>query len=120
LALGVKGNFANIMPGTSETTGWHVAHLIEELRQIHTQAGSKSYEYAHFREYSMSLEPQQVLSAKNVVVIISGEKKRQLTEQLLAYKEFDPEFPLSIIYHPGISGRVQIFIQEDVGIKYKY
>ena len=117
LALGVKGNYANVMPNTTEATGWHIAHLIPEFRQAHTQTGSQSYEYARFREFGMSLGPQQVIAAKNVVVIISGEKKRQLAEQLLAFKEFDPTFPLSIIYHPKVAERVQLFIQKDVGIK---
>lgn len=116
LALGVKGNYANVMPGTAEATGWHVAHLIPEFRQAHTQVGSHSYENAHFREFGMSLGPQQVLSAKNIVVIVSGKKKQQLTEQLLGLEEFDPAFPLSIIYHPKIIERTQVFIQEDVGI----
>lgn len=115
LAIGVKGNYANVMPNTSEETGWHVAHLIPEFRQSHTQQGSQSFEGAHFREYGMSLGHQQVLNAKNVIVIISGEKKRELTKQLLAYYTFDPKFPLSIIHHPLVKDRVQIFITQEVG-----
>ena len=116
LALGIKGNYANVMPQTSEETGWHVAHLIPEFRQAHTKQGSGSYEGAEFREYGMSLGPQQILSAKNVVVIISGEKKRDFAKELLSYDSFDPEFPLSIIYHPKVRDRVTIYIAEDVGV----
>ncbi len=116
LALGVKGNYANVMPGTAETVGWHIAHLLPEFSQSHTQPGSQSYENARFREFGMSLGPQQILAAKNIVVIISGAKKRNLTEQLLSNQEFDPEFPLSIIHHKKVTDRVQIFIQTDVGI----
>ncbi len=89
LAIGVKGNYANVMPGTPEQTGWHVAHLIPEFRQAHTQQGSKSYEGAKFREYGMSLGPQQILTAKNVLVIISGQKKRGLARQLLSSLKYD-------------------------------
>ena len=113
LAIGVKGNYANVMPGTSKETGWHVAHLIPEFRQTHTQQGSQSYAGANFREYGMSLGPQQVLSAKNVVVIISGEKKKELVKELLSYNSFDPNFPLSIIYHPQVRDRVEIYLTED-------
>lgn len=114
LALGVKGNYANVMPGTPLSIGWHIAHLIPEFRQAHTVKGSNSYEGATFREYGMSLGPQQVLNAKYVIVIISGKKKRGLSKQLLSYNAFDPEFPLSIIYHPSVKDRVQIFLTEDV------
>src|SRR5258708_1270983 len=98
LALGIDGNYANIMPGTPESTGWHIAHLTSAFRQSHTKKVSQSYAGAIFREYGMSLGHQQVLMAKHVVVIISGEKKRELTKQLLSYKTFEPNFPLSIMY----------------------
>ncbi|HVZ67399.1 MAG TPA: 6-phosphogluconolactonase [Patescibacteria group bacterium] len=114
LALGVQGNYANVMPGTSEETGWHIAKLLDEFKQAHTQKGSQSYEGAKFRNYGMSLGPQQVLEAENVVVIISGEKKRELAKQLLSYKSFDSEFPLSVIYHPQVRDRVSIYMTEDV------
>jgi len=112
LALGVKGNYANVMPGTSEKTGWHIAHLLPEYREVHTQEGT--YKGANFGQYGMSLGPQQVLQAKHVVVVISGKRKRALTNQLLSYTVFDPEFPLSIIYHPKVRDRVEIFLTEDV------
>lgn len=111
LALGVSGNYANVMPGTSEETGWHIAHLLPEFNQYHE---SSSYSGSEFRKYGMSLGPQQVLKAKNVVVIISGEKKKELTQQLKSYNAFDPSFPLSIIYHPEIRNRVEIYLTPDV------
>ena len=74
LALGIKGNYANAMPGTILENSWHIAHLIQEFRQVHTQKGSGSFDGANFREFGMSLGPQQVLHAKNIIVIISGEK----------------------------------------------
>ncbi len=114
LALGVKGNYANVMPNTPVKTGWHIARLTPEFRESHTQQGSNSYVNANFREYGMSLGPQQVLDAKNVVVIISGEKKRELTKQLKSYNNFDPEFPLSIIYHPQVKDKLEIFLTPDV------
>ncbi len=113
LALGVKGNYANVMPGTTVETGWHIARLSSEFRQAHTKQGSSSYEGATFREYGMSLGPQQVLKAKHVVVIISGEKKRDLTRELKDYDACNPAFPLSIIYHPEIEERVTIYITQD-------
>lgn len=63
LAIGVKGNYANVMPGTPEETGWHIAKLLPEFSQYHE---SSSYKGSRFRNYGMSLGPQQVLNAKNV------------------------------------------------------
>ncbi|HEY4513617.1 MAG TPA: 6-phosphogluconolactonase [Candidatus Paceibacterota bacterium] len=114
LAVGAKGNYANVMPGTPEKMGWHIAHLTEEFRQSHTEKGSQSYEGANFREYGMSLGHQQVLNAKNVLIIISGEKKRELAKELMSYDSFNPEFPLSIICEPKIKDRVEIYITNDV------
>ncbi len=99
LAIGPKGNYANVIPGTKEETGWNVTHLLPGFNQNHE---NQAYSGSHFREYGMSLGPQQVLSAKNVAVIISGEKKKDLAKQLLSRDSFDIEFPLSIIHHPKI------------------
>lgn len=110
LAIGVRGNYANVMPGTPGETGWYISHLLPEFNQYHESA---SYSSSHFREYGMSLGPQQVLLAKNVVVIISGEKKWELAKKLLAYNSFAPEFPLSIIYNPKVRDRVEIYLTKD-------
>lgn len=114
LAIGVKGNYANVMPGTRENTGWHVAELTDEFRQSHTQQGSQSYEGAEFGKYGMSLGHEQVKKAKKVVVIISGVKKKALKDELLSYDHFDPTFPLSIIYHPDVKEKVDIYMTEDL------
>jgi 6-phosphogluconolactonase/glucosamine-6-phosphate isomerase/deaminase len=113
LALGVHGNYANVMPNTSIETGWHIAHLSPEFRQTHTNRESKSYAGANFREYGMSLGPQQVLRAKHIAVIVSGQAKATLTEELLSFKDFDPAFPLSIVHDPSIKQRVQFYLTED-------
>lgn len=115
LALGVKGNYANVMPDTDKATSWHVTHLIPEFRTSHTKKGSDSYEGAQFREYGMSLGPQEVINAKCVVVVISGEKKRTLTHKLFSYSQYEPKFPLSIIYEPEVRDRVSIFVTEELG-----
>lgn len=116
LALGVRGNYANVMPGTALTVGWHIAHLIPEFRQAHTQGESAPYAGASFREYGMSLGPQQVMAARRIVVCISGPKKYTLAETLLRNSEFDPDFPLSIIHHPSVRERVSLYLTKDVGL----
>lgn len=58
----------------------------------------------------MSLGHQQVLHTEHIAVIISGEKKKKLTAELLSYAEFNPEFPLSIISHPQLRHRVSVYI----------
>lgn len=114
LAVSVKGNYANVMPGTELETGWHIARLIPEFRQAHTRKSSKSYAGAAFREYGMSLGPQQVLHTKHVVVIISGRAKAALARELLSYKDFDPVYPLSIVHHKLVRDRVRFYITDDV------
>ncbi len=114
LSLGVRGNYANVMPGTSVKTGWHITKLTPEFRQSHTGKASTSYMGAKFREYGMSLGPRQVLDATHVIVVISGPAKRQLTQKLLSYTNFDPAFPLSIVHHPEVNERVSLYITEDV------
>ncbi len=114
LALGVKGNYANVMPDTPLGTSWHIAHLSPEFRQAHTSKDSKSYAGAHFREYGMSLGPEQVLDAKHIAVIVSGHTKAGLTRELLGYSEFNPDFPLSIVHHPSVSKRVEFYVTDDV------
>ena len=114
LALGTHGNYANVMPNTLIETSWHIAHLSPEFRQAHTNKESKSYAGAHFREYGMSLGPQQVLHAKHILVIVSGSAKAALTKKLLAFKDLIQLFPLSIVHHPLIKQRVQFYITNDV------
>lgn len=110
LALGVGGNYANVMPGCGAHVGWHVSHLTPEYRAVHTGQGSQSYAGA---TYGMSLGPQQVLAADHVVVIISGAQKRDLARRLLAADHFAEDFPLSIIHHPGVREHVTVFITHD-------
>jgi len=92
-------------------TGWHITHLLPEYISYHTQ---HAFEGTTFRNHGMSLGHKQVLSSKNIAVIISGEKKRELAKQLLSYTNFTPDFPLSIIHHTQIKEKVEIFLTEDV------
>ncbi len=112
LAIGARGHYAQVMPGISLDTGFHIARLIPEFIETHTKA-SGPYQGARFREYGMSLGPRQVLSAKNVIVMITGESKRELAEQLLSYDSFDPEYPISIIHHPEVREKTEVFISKD-------
>ena len=114
LAIGAKGHYAQVMPGTSLETGFHVAKLIPELAQAHTKKGSQSYEGAQFREWGMSLGPKQVLEAKNIIVMITGGSKRELAQELLNYKEFDQNFPLSIIHEPSVQAKTHFLISREV------
>lgn len=114
LALGVKGNFANVMPNTPLSYNWHLAKLTDDFKTSHTSVDSNSYAGASFREFGMSLGPQQVLAANEVVVIVSGEKKRSLYRELMGHKEFSAEFPLSVIYHPDVINRVTVYATTDV------
>lgn len=116
LALGVHGNYANVMPGTALDVGWHIPRLSSEFRHVHTRPDSQSYSGATFREFGMSLGPQQVLAAGEVIVIVSGSSKLALTRQLLSYDRFDERFPLSIIHHRDVSSRVAVFVTHDVGL----
>ncbi len=85
LAIGVEGNYANVMPGTLLQTGWQIAQLTPAFREVHTSANG-AYESAEFREFGMSLGPQQVMSAKHVLVIASGGSKGPPSNKLRAFQ----------------------------------
>jgi 6-phosphogluconolactonase/glucosamine-6-phosphate isomerase/deaminase len=102
------------MPGTPFETGWYIEKLLAEYITAHTAKESKSFAGTTFSEYGMSLGHQQVLQAKHIVAIISGEKKKALATELLSYTSFTPSFPLSIIYHPKVQDKVEIFLTEDI------
>ncbi len=117
LALGVAGNYANVMPSTDLSVGWHVAELSEEFRSAHTGPGAGgAYEGATFRWYGMSLGPRQVLDAEEVIVLVSGRHKHDLAADLLARQAFDPSFPLSVIWHPAVRNRTTVYVADDVGL----
>lgn len=115
LAIGAKGHYAQVMPGTSFETGFHVAKLIPEFIQAHTGQG-KLYEGAEFNQYGMSLGPQEVLGAKNIIVMVMGKNKRSLVQELLSYSEFNPEFPLSIVYRPEVISKTQVLLSKEVAV----
>jgi len=114
LAIDVNGQYAQVYPGTSIRKGFHIAKLQETYRERHTKSTGLTFSGAHFQEQGMSLGPKQVLSAKRVIIIISGSHKQKVTQQLLSYREFNPDFPLSIIYHPRVKEKVKIFLTKDV------
>lgn len=114
LAIGVKGHFAQVMPNTKLQTGFHITKLIPELAKVHTKDDSKSYAGEKFREYGMSLGYKQVLSAKNIIIIITGENKRELAKQLFSYEKFSEDFPMSIIHHQKVFQKTHVLLTNDV------
>lgn len=113
LAIGVDGNFANVMPGTPRETGWHMAELSPQFRQAHTNNVDAAYSGARFRNFGMSLGHQQVLEAGEVIVIASGVKKRPLVDRLLGMSAFDPTFPISIVHDAAVADRVSLVVTTD-------
>ena len=101
------------MPGTPIDRGYHLADLSQKFIQQHTESGGP-YQGSNFRSKGMSLGPKQVLGAKHLVIIISGENKRELTTQLFSYIAFEPSFPLSIIFEPSVKDRVEIYLTQDL------
>jgi 6-phosphogluconolactonase/glucosamine-6-phosphate isomerase/deaminase len=113
LAVGLDGHYAQVMPGTLLDVGYHVSRLSEKTSEGHTHS-SRSPFYGHeFGKYGMSLGPQQVKDAKSIVVLITGATKHLVISDLLKRKTFDPNFPISLICHPEICGRVELFVTED-------
>lgn len=114
LAIGVKGHYAQVMPGIKIDVGFHVTELIPELGEMHTKKGSKSYEGAKFNRYGMSLGPKQLRKAKNIVVMITGESKKDLVSKLMSMNKFDEEFPISVIYHPDVAQKTKLLVSREV------
>lgn len=115
LAIGTKGHYAQVMPGTPLETDFHIARLIPQLAQTHTRKGSQTYKGAQFSSYGMSLGPKQVVTAKNIILMITGSNKKELARQLFAHDSFDPEFPISIIYNPLVAPKTHVLLTKDVG-----
>lgn len=113
LAIGEEGHYALVMPGTLLEKGYHEAALSPKVVTQHVD-NTGPYQGSNFNNQGMSLGPKQVLGAKNIIVIISGKNKRELTKQLFSYNSFNPNFPMSIIYHPEVKDKVQIFITKNV------
>ncbi|HSW87976.1 MAG TPA: 6-phosphogluconolactonase [Candidatus Saccharimonadales bacterium] len=113
LAIGEEGHYALVMPGTPFEEGYHATHISPKVVTQHV-GKSGPYQGSSFGNQGISLGPKQVVGAKNIVVIISGENKRELTKQLFSYHSFDPKFPMSIIFHPDLKTKVQIFLTQDV------
>jgi 6-phosphogluconolactonase/glucosamine-6-phosphate isomerase/deaminase len=113
LALGMQGNYANVMPGTPKETGWHIAQLTPEYRTMHTSPESTSFPGANFGDKGMSLGPLQVLEASHVAVIVSGAKKHDLVRKLRIRTQFDPKFPISIVRERQKKHAADLFITVD-------
>jgi glucosamine-6-phosphate deaminase len=113
IAVGVRGHYAHVMPGTEENIGYHKTRLMNEFRQVHTNIQSQSYPGVEFRELGMSFGPKQLRAAKKIVVMISGERKRTVLGQLLKLDKFQPNFPISIIYHPEVKKKVELLYTKD-------
>ncbi|MBI5051255.1 6-phosphogluconolactonase [Candidatus Micrarchaeota archaeon] len=113
LTIGPKGHYAQVMPGTKADIGFHISKLLPEFMDYHKSSGS--YKDTKIRNYGMSIGPKQVLSAKKIILIITGSRKKQLLrDYLYSYSSFNPDFPLSIIHHPKIKGKVEVAISRDV------
>jgi 6-phosphogluconolactonase/glucosamine-6-phosphate isomerase/deaminase len=113
LAFGEDGHYAQVMPGTAVSTGFHVSKLSAALSELHTKPSSISYPNATFRKRGMSLGPLQVLEAKNVFVIASGKSKAKAASELLSLNDFNIGFPISIVHHPNVRDRVQFCYTND-------
>lgn len=112
LAVGVDGHYAQVMPGTDASEGFHIATLTSPFRSSHTGSDGHSYPGAKFRSRGMSLGPVQVISAKRVIVVVSGTHKRHLAKELLARDSFDRAFPISIVHEATIRNRVTILLSD--------
>ena len=113
LAIGAKGHYAQVIPKTPLKTGFHITILTKEFIENHTKKGG-SYEGSKFRKFGMSLGPIQVLQSKKIFVIITGKSKKRIAKQLFSYNSFDPNFPISIIFHPKIKNKTEVIISKDV------
>jgi len=113
LAIGEEGHYALVMPGTPLVQGYHTTRINPKVVTQHVDKNGP-YQGSDFGNSGMSLGPKQVLGAKHIVITISGENKRELAKQLFSYKSFEPVFPMSIIFHPQVKEKVQIFLTKDV------
>lgn len=79
LGMGMNGHLALNEPGTSFSLSFHVSQLDE----VTVQVGAKYFETAPRLTGGLTMGPQEIARSKRVVLLVSGERKKEILRRLL-------------------------------------
>ena len=97
LGVGINGHVGFNEPGSSLDSICRVVSLEETTRTV----GQKYFKTQQNLNRGITLGLKQILEARIVVLIVSGEKKNPVIKKLLANKEFNSSVPVSSLWqHP--------------------
>jgi glucosamine-6-phosphate deaminase len=106
LGIGMNGHVGFNEPGSSLGSICRVVSLDEMTQTV----GQKYFKTEQKLNQGITLGLKQILEARTVVLIASGEKKKPIIKELLADKEFNPSIPVSSLWqHPNC----HLFADED-------
>lgn len=92
LGIGTNGHLALIEPGEAVRAGPHVAKLAETSLKHPMLANSRGA-----ARYGLTIGMGDILKSKKVLVLASGEGKREVVRRLLEGDSVTPRFPASFL-----------------------
>ncbi len=96
LGLGKNGHLGFNEPATSLSPHCHVATL-SEASQRHAMIA----DIEHPPEFGLTLGMEDILQSKKIILLLSGNSKREVIEKLLS-KKITPQLPASLLWrHPN-------------------
>ncbi|WP_343670491.1 galactosamine-6-phosphate isomerase [Chitinophaga sp.] len=97
LGLGMNGHLALNEPGSALESQCHVARLDPQSLE-HPMLGD-----GERPQYGLTLGMAEILQAKQIVLLISGEKKKEIAYKLLSSKSVTTILPASFVWlHPHV------------------
>lgn len=95
LGIGLNGHLAYNEPGSSRECDFQVIEL--DNTSINNTLGYGFEYYDKLPTKGITIGLKTILEANKIVLIAIGEHKREVLEELLTYKQFDSNFPASIL-----------------------
>ena len=95
LGLGVNGHIAFNEPGSPRDSRTRKIEIAEETRQINMKSFSGDEE--KMPQFGLTMGIATILEAKKIFLLVSGETKRPIYEQLFQIQEPTPSIPASFL-----------------------
>lgn len=100
LGLGNNGHLAFNEPSKKLNKRTSIVELTESTIQANSRFFDSKEEVP---KYAISMGMEDIFNAKTIIVLASGECKREVVKRILEEKEIYPEFPASFLHlHPNV------------------
>jgi glucosamine-6-phosphate isomerase len=98
LGIGMNGHVGFNEPGSTLDSVCSVVSLDETTQTV----GKKYFEIDQKLDKGITLGLKQILEARTIILIASGQKKKSIVKTLLDNENVDPSFPVSSLWqHPN-------------------